>query len=74
MPDLIPGILDDLFVLLFLAFSNPSIGSFMGDAFRAFLAMGALVWIAMPDFVPGPVDDFLLVILILNLLPKRNSK
>lgn len=73
MPDLVPGPFDDLFVLLFLAFSNPSIGSFMGDAFRALLSMGALIWIAMPDFVPGPIDDFLLIILILNLLPKRNN-
>ena len=72
--DLVPGPVDDLFVLLFLAFSNPGIGAFLGDAIKALISMAALAWIAMPDICPGPVDDFLLVILILNLLPKPRSR
>lgn len=73
MPDLVPGPLDDIFVLLFLAISNPALGSLLGDLLRALIIMGAIAWVSMPDFVPGPIDDILLIILIINLIPKRNN-
>ena len=73
MPDLVPGPLDDLFVLLFLAISNTALGSLLGDLLRALIIMGAIAWVTAPDVIIGPFDDILLIILIINLIPKRNN-
>ena len=75
LPDLIPGPVDDLLVLLAIPFLNPQLGSAIFGALGKFAVVAfAALWIIFPDLVPGPMDDFLMFMLIMYMLPKGSKK
>lgn len=74
LPDLVPGPLDDLMILLMIPFLNPKAASgIIGGLGRGAVILFALLWIIFPDLVPGPVDDALMTLLMLYMIPKPKN-